>query len=76
MTEQARTDAPAADNSSVLVGEDAEDLDRELASRLSALGEPPHSSSECFESTRDVGLEAIVWIVIGATIWLLVVMAQ
>ena len=41
----------------------------ELRRRLRALEEPPHSTSECFGSTRSVLRQGLLWVAAAAGVW-------
>ena len=50
-----------------------EQMQQDLKHRLAALYEPPHSTSECFESTRTILLEAVAWSALAFGTWILAV---
>lgn len=75
MSDQTAHLAPTADSESFFVHESGGELDQELARRLKALGEQPHRSSECSQPVDGLFKEGLVWMVIGAVIWVLAMIA-
>jgi hypothetical protein len=65
----------ADDDQSFFVNESGSELDRELAQRLSAMDQAPHSSSECLQSVSGVFRESAIWMGLGAVIWIAVILA-
>lgn len=49
-------------------------LDSELAKRIRSLGEHPHTSSECFSSTRPCFVEAAFFAALGVAVWIATLM--
>jgi hypothetical protein len=77
MPEHSAQISPAADGAgSFFVTESASELDRELASRLTDLERLPHSASECFQPVRSIFKESAVWMIAGAAIWILTIVAM
>ncbi len=50
----------------------ATQVDRDLVNALAELSDPSHAESECNDSIRPLAIEAIGWIGLALSIWLVV----